>query len=117
MQGLAGDMGRAVADGLAADLSQAELIDAVNGVIDKGEGAQWYVDEAVHTAMQQAALGLYEQTGIALVDYVTEGDARVCPICEGYEAESPWPLTSVPSPPVHGGCRCFVVPIAGGSPD
>lgn len=110
LDGVAGDVGQRMASLLRDGANRAAMAAAANEAVGAGAGARFYLDEALHTEMQHAALRAYARTGIAYVDFQTENDGRVCPTCQDYEGESPWPVESAPGPPVHGRCRCWLVP-------
>jgi hypothetical protein len=109
IQGLAGDLGKALAAEIDAGSSREQLLGVVRQALETGDGAAFYLDNAIHAAMSSAMLGQYVATG-TLVDYVTEGDASVCPTCEDYSIGSPYDPGTCPSPPVHGNCRCWTAP-------
>ena len=108
LDGLAGDMGKAIADGIVRNFGPTDLLEYVNKIIDKGLGAQRYIDESIHFAMQQAAVAQMAAQGVEFFDYVAMPDA--CPICAPLDSSIAGPYTeaSLPSPPQHIGCRCLV---------
>lgn len=105
--GLAGDIGQALADGIERSAGRDELIAAVQEVIGEGDGAQFYLDEAIHTAMTKAAISVYADAGLS-IDFDAVDDDRTCQACLNAEAGSPYSPGQVPSPPLHGGCRCWL---------
>ncbi len=110
LDGLAGDMGRAIADGIANNVGRDELLSSVNDVIDKGAGAELYMDESIHHAMQRAALAQMSAAGLDLVDYIAMPDA--CSICAPLDSSiaGPYSPGSCPAPPQHPRCRCTIGP-------
>ena len=98
--GLAGDMGRVIADGIAHNFGSEELVKAVNEVIDKGAGAQGYIDEAINTAMMRAQLAQLVSAGVEMFDYIAMPGA--CDICEPLEGT--YSLSDLPGCPQHFNC-------------
>lgn len=96
---------------LAADGAPYEdMVAAVEGLIS-GEDARAVttaIDLLVSRAMSQGALDLYASEGVTHVDFLTAGDARVCPRCSDLEANNPYPLAQAPRPGIHPMCRCVL---------
>jgi SPP1 gp7 family putative phage head morphogenesis protein len=99
-------MGRVIADGIAHNFGSEELVKAVNEVIDKGAGAQGYIDEAINTAMKRAQLAQLVSAGVEMFDYITQPGA--CDICEPLEGT--YSLSDLPGCPQHFRCRCSIAP-------
>ena len=55
-------------------------------------------------AMMQA----FEDAGVEVVEWVTQGDERVCNECHAYEGQK-FRINEVPLK--HWGCRCHVIPV------
>lgn len=110
IKGLAGDLGRQIAGLIELGASRKELEDAVASIIGTGDGAAFYLDAAIGTAYSQAAIQAYQLNNVTQIDWVTVGDANVCANCDALEDASPYPADSCPSPPGHGGCRCWTEP-------
>ena len=49
--------------------------------------------------------------GVEKVDFLTAGDARVCPTCSALEANNPYPVADAPRPAIHPFCRCTVAAV------
>jgi hypothetical protein len=88
------DMAAAVSEFLGAD----------------SRAASYVVDLAMGQSFSRGAISLYRREGVRTVDYVTAGDARVCGRCHDVESENPHPIGDVLAPPLHGFCRCVLVP-------
>jgi SPP1 gp7 family putative phage head morphogenesis protein len=99
-------MGRVIADGIAHNFGSEELVKAVNEVIDKGAGAQGYIDEAINTAMKRAQLAQLVSAGVEMFDYITQPGA--CGQCEPLEGT--YSLADLPGCPQHFNCRCSTAP-------
>lgn len=110
LDGLAGDMGKAIADAIVRNFGPEDTAKYVNEIIDKGDGVQLYIDEAIHLAMQQGAVDQMDALGIERFDYVTMPDA--CPICAPLDSAivGSYTLIDLPIPPQHINCRCLVAP-------
>jgi SPP1 gp7 family putative phage head morphogenesis protein len=89
------DMGQAVQD-LLGDVSAST--------------AAVIMDQAIGTALSQAALASYEMAGLGYADFLTAGDERVCMQCETAEIGNPYQLGDAPIPPLHPFCRCTLSP-------
>lgn len=57
----------------------------------------------------EAALKAYRDAGVAKVQWVTEGDEKVCRICRERNGNI-YPIDEVPVKP-HWGCRCVLRPV------
>lgn len=66
------------------------------------------LDQLASRAMSQGAVTLYQSEGVQFADFLTAGDARVCPKCSALEKANPYPLGSVPLAGVHPYCRCVI---------
>jgi hypothetical protein len=108
--GLAGDVGKCIADAIARDFGQEEMADAVNAIIDKGAGVQAYIDESIHSAMQQAQVAQMVAASVDSFDFVCQPDA--CGECAPLDSSiaGPYTLADLPSPPLHFNCRCGTAP-------
>ncbi|MDP2361618.1 MAG: minor capsid protein [bacterium] len=63
-------------------------------------------------AYNQGALKFEAKLGVKSVFWLTAGDERMCPECEPLDGKE-YPLTSLPSQPLHPACRCTHTPGAG----
>jgi hypothetical protein len=108
--GLAGDVGKCIADAIARDFGQEEMANAVNAIIDKGAGVQAYIDESIHSAMQQAQIAQMAAAGVDSFDFVTQPDA--CEECAPLDSSiaGAYSLADLPEPPLHFSCRCSTAP-------
>ncbi|MFF4644981.1 hypothetical protein [Streptomyces sp. NPDC001389] len=107
LDGGAGDLGRALADGMEAGLGRDDLIDAAMDVLTAEEGSvAFVVDWAMTTAADEGALALYRGEGVLQIDIITAADGRVCSACIDAEAGSPWYIGDQPRLPMHPNCRC-----------
>lgn len=107
IDGVAGDLGRTLADGLEAGLDRDALIDAAAEVLTgDAEAVAFTVDWAMTTAADEGALSLYRSEGVLQIDIITAGDGRVCGACIGAESGSPWHIGEQPRMPLHPACRC-----------
>ncbi|MFE9844681.1 2'-5' RNA ligase family protein [Streptomyces goshikiensis] len=107
LDGAAGDLGSALADGMEAGLTRDEMIDAAMDILTADEGAVAFtVDWAMTTAADEGALALYRSEGVLQIDIITAGDGRVCSSCIDAEAGSPWHIGDQPRMPLHPSCRC-----------
>lgn len=107
IDGVAGDLGRTLADGLEAGLDRDALIDAAAEVLTGDtEAVAFTVDWAMTTAADEGALALYHSEGVLQIDIISAGDGRVCPSCIDAEAGSPWRIGDQPRMPLHPSCRC-----------
>lgn len=98
-------LSRLIEAGASRDDMEAELA----GLFDSGDAMAYVTDVAMSTGLTQGALMLYRAEGVAQVSFVTAGDERVCPVCDAAEVGSPYDLGGpMPTPPLHGFCRCCV---------
>lgn len=103
-----GDLGQALAQAAEDGASREEMIDAATGILTSSdpEAVAFVVDWAMTTAADDGALSLYQSEGVQQIDIITAGDGRVCELCIGYEAGSPWSIADAPRMPSHPLCRC-----------
>lgn len=107
VDGVADDLGRALADGMENGLSRDELIDAAADILTGDmDAVAFTVDWAMTTAADEGALALYQSEGVLQIDIITAGDGRVCAACVDAEAGSPWRIGDQPRMPLHPNCRC-----------
>jgi hypothetical protein len=112
LNGAAADLGDALVGVLRAGGDWEDMVSAASTVLDEGSvrAVDTLIDMAMSQSYSRGALDLYGREGVATVDYVTAGGARVCPICLDHETNNPWPRTAVPQPAVHPYCRCVLMP-------
>jgi hypothetical protein len=91
-----------------ADYSQmlAAAVDVLQDTVEERDTVGFIVDWAMSFGMSKGALDLYASEGVRNVTWMTAGDGRVCPTCERYGEESPYPIMDFPSMPAHPLCRC-----------
>lgn len=65
-----------------------------------------YLHNAMGAASAAVAVALFGQAQVERVLFITAGDDRVCPICDGLEAGNPYTPDTFPTLPVHVKCRC-----------
>ncbi|MFG2412280.1 2'-5' RNA ligase family protein [Streptomyces goshikiensis] len=107
IDGVAGDLGRTLADGLEAGLDRDALVDAAAELLTgDAEAVAFTVDWAMTTAADEGALALYRSEGVLQIDIITAGDGRVCGACIDAESGSPWHIGDQPRMPLHPHCRC-----------
>jgi 2'-5' RNA ligase len=109
IQGLAGDLGRQIAALIEQGATREELEAAVGSVLGTGDGAAFYLNQALATAYNQAALQSDAMNGYQ-VNWVTSGGPNVCSTCEALEDGSPYDAAGCPTPPEHGNCACALEP-------
>lgn len=104
----AADLGRALAGAASSQASYSDMLDAAVSVLSGAdvESVAFVVDWALNTGLAQGALSLYRSEGVTSVSWLTAGDDSVCPICEGNEENSPFPIEDFPMCPAHPRCRC-----------
>ncbi len=113
LAGMAGDSLDAAHNAALNNGNQQDQEDAAQNAIAAGTGSSFYLDGLVHQFYILAALATFDNQGVQYADFVTVGDDKVCATCDAYEVGSPYRLDDVPAPPVHAGCRCWVVPADG----
>lgn len=103
------------------DRKREYTVEGVNAVKNKSEKREqitkgmhyWdrmsvqYLDIVTDKAMMQA----YQDAGIEYVQWKTEQDEKVCPICEKRH-DKIYPIKEAP-PKAHWRCRCWYVPVIG----
>lgn len=104
----ADDLGRALGDLAAQGASYEDMLTAAGSILDgvAGDSVSFIVDWALQTALSQGALTLYADEGVQAADWVTAGDARVCPACSANEDNGPYAPSAFPPMPDHPRCRC-----------
>lgn len=102
---LGGRLSALAADGASYDDMLTAAEDVIGGDV---RSVETILDLAMSQSFARGALALYAREGVQQADFVTAGGARVCARCLDAEAGNPWPLSSVPRPGLHPGCRCSV---------
>lgn len=103
LSGLAGDLARATGTITDASLLASPIMAALKDAL----GVAYYLEDSMHGAYA-AGFAVYAQQASQTVNFTTVGDGKVESLCASYEAANPWPPDDVPSPPVHGDCRCWL---------
>lgn len=108
--GLRTDLGRALAGAMTDGGGYESYVAAAEGVLtgQRVRAVEYVVDVLTGRALTDGMLSVYRRVGASLVDWITAGDQRVCDICAGLEADSPYGLGDVPKCPAHGFCRCVL---------
>lgn len=111
LDGMAGDVGRTLAQLAERGATHDEMVSAVEELLtDKDiRSISTLVDMAMGQSFSRGALALYARQGARQVDFLTAGDTRVCPICDTFERQSPYALVEAPAPSIHPFCRCTLV--------
>lgn len=113
---LASDVTTIEPDGeLPPRLSVGDLTRQLEDVLDNPRNAELVAWTEIARAQAEAARVVYAQSGMAEVDVITAGDARVCPACEAAMASNPHPLGGAPVVPLHPRCRCAEIPALAGA--
>lgn len=114
--------GEAAARDLARRLTRqaengASTQDMVDTAADTHHDKGWlasavtaFTDSAIGRSFAVGATTVYGVLSVGTVNWVTVGDARVCPRCDDLETNSPYALFGAPKPPAHPRCRCVTVP-------
>lgn len=110
VNGLAGDLALSLTSLMNDGASEEELEKAVTSALSTGDGAAFYLDQAIHAAFVRAQQTVYQKQGVAQYSWISVGDSRVCAACLADEAGSPYPVDSSIIPPEHSGCRCWIEP-------
>jgi hypothetical protein len=83
--------------------------DAVTSLTSGEKASGRFSDLMIGGSFIQGMIAAFVSAGRESLNWISMGDGRVCPICEGYEDGSPYSLTDVPAVP-HISCRCVVEP-------
>ena len=59
---------------------------------------------------EMALLRAFEEAGVEKIQWVTQRDERVCPVCNALDRKI-FPIKKCPALPQHYNCRCFVIPV------
>lgn len=104
---MATELGTRLSELAAQQASYAEMLTAAEDLFTSSRAAIYWIDTALAAGLSQGAVNLYRTENVTTVSWVSAGDARVCPECEGNEEGSPYDINSnLPIPPQHGFCRC-----------
>lgn len=107
MEAVAKAAGKRVAQSVADGDNWDGTEDATNDAItNPQDSSNFIVQQILGLAISAGILWWFRGNGVANIWFITAGDDRVCPECDGAEASSPYYITDVPQPPLHGRCRC-----------
>lgn len=109
LDGLGNTLARSLADGSSVDETASALMDYVNSPTR----AFMIANTETARAVSAASMASYADAGVNDVDWLISPGA--CEICEGYAADSPYPLADAPEQPAHPNCRCSYSPRDAGS--
>jgi hypothetical protein len=103
-------LARTLIDGAQSGLGAAAIGASLVSYLTDPANAQRSVLGMLAGGIASAAVALYSLLKVQRVNFVTEGDAKVCPRCDQLEAGSPYRIGNAPDLPVHPGCRCALTP-------
>jgi SPP1 gp7 family putative phage head morphogenesis protein len=93
--------------GEGADLLARRLADAIDTIgINR---ARMMARTETMYSLNQATMTRFYQQGVDKVEWIAGADGRCCDECLANNGKV-WPITSVPSIPVHPQCRCSLSP-------
>jgi SPP1 gp7 family putative phage head morphogenesis protein len=103
-----------LADGLERGETPQAIATGLRGVLDDPNWALLTAWTETNRAQSAAALDTYRLAGADGKEWFTANDQRVCPACEGNEAEGAIGLDGTfasgdQHPPAHPRCRCAVI--------
>lgn len=110
INGLAGDVALSATSMIRSGADLTDIQDAVGRLLANGDGAAFYLDQAIHRSWATAFQQFMINQGVASLAWITAGDARVCATCLALEANGPYPADVAPTPPDHASCRCLLAP-------
>ena len=96
-------------------LSVGDLTRQLRDVLDRPANAELVAWTEIARAQAEGARAVYAEAGHPLVDWITAGDARVCPACAAAMASNPHALGAPPTVPMHPRCRCAEIPALEGA--
>ena len=97
----------------AAGATAEEMAEAVTQALRDAGAIGLGLTHAMASAISTAVQALYAAHSVAKLDFLTVGDARVCPACYAYEAANPHDADRFPPCPAHFRCRCWPAPAPG----
>lgn len=110
MAGLAGDLAQSYTKSFNNDDQQDNIDRNAKKELMLGVGAAFFLDLGIQTAYSTTQKDYYQRSGVRNVDFMDVGDERTCPQCIAINANNPYTIDEVPMPPIHGSCRCWLVP-------
>lgn len=88
--------------GAPASEKRAAYVRAANAW---GKQTGWFADAVADAASLEA----FDDMGFKFVQWHTQEDSRVCPVCEERDKKI-YPIDDIPAKP-HPGCRCWYTPV------
>ncbi|MEZ0066687.1 hypothetical protein ABIA32_002699 [Streptacidiphilus sp. MAP12-20] len=110
LKGLAATVARVLLAGAADGATSAQLAKAARGVLAEALPLTLAVATAVAVAFTAGLTSAYLAFGAGELAFITAGDTNVCATCAAAEDANPYPVASVPAPPLHPNCRCTLQP-------
>ena len=104
-------LSRLAAEGATA----AAMVTAVSAALRTARALDVGLTHVMAASIAAAMRGVYDAADVMLLDFVTAGDTKVCPVCEDLEAHNPYRAEDFPAIPQHPLCRCIPMP-AGDAP-
>lgn len=109
------ELARILGHGLAAGKTPEQLAQEIRALLTNPSRALMIAQTEVSRAVNAAAENRYVRAGYLASRWLTERDAKVCPICQGNAERGPVTIgTPFPSgdlrPPAHPRCRCATAP-------
>lgn len=104
--GAATDLAVKLASLAIAGATAAAMTTAGTAVLTAGRALSVYLPHAMAASVSAAMRQVYDTARVRQLSWITAGDRKVCPVCEGYEARNPWRIAEFPALPAHPGCRC-----------
>jgi hypothetical protein len=108
--GAVADLARKLVSLAVAGASEAEMVAALKAILVDARSLGVNLTHAMASAITAAMHAVYAAADVRLLDFLTAGDARVCPICEDLESHNPYGAEDFPAIPQHPLCRCVSVP-------
>ncbi|MGA2053650.1 MAG: hypothetical protein ABSH19_10095 [Opitutales bacterium] len=108
--GVASALARALVTLAAEGATATVMVKTLTAALKTAQPLGVVLTHAMASAISASALGVMSQYGVERASWITAGDAKVCPVCESYEAHGPYPVDEMPACPDHFGCRCVIVP-------
>jgi hypothetical protein len=100
------DLAVTLAGMAAAGATAAAMTAAVRAYLQDPKALAAYLQHAMGGSLSAAWLAVYDTAQVQRLLWVTAGDAKVCPVCDAYEARNPWTTETFPAMPAHVNCRC-----------
>lgn len=109
MQMVAKLAGKKAAQSIANGDSSEDMENAISEALrNPGDAIQYIIDQLIHLGISAGILWWLRSNGAANIWFITAGDDRVCAQCDDAEANSPYYISDLPTPPLHSSCRCSI---------